>query len=91
MSTVLLCRQHLLQERRDAARRGQFTVKRRPQASKKGAPYSLDHDASEGRILGFFERKPAVVLDPLGVRPILDVDAYKPRRKPVGVYGRERR
>lgn len=38
-----------------------------------------------------FERKAKVELDPLGVRPILDVSAYKPSRKPVGIYGKERR
>lgn len=72
------------QERRDAALRGQFTVKRRPQASAAGGAHPL---AETG---GMFDRKPKVVLDPRAVRPLLNV-ASLPSRKPVGVYGRERR
>lgn len=75
----------------DAARRGQFTVKHRPEAAKEGAPHPLVLQATEGRKRTFFERKPEVVFDPLGVRPMLDVAAYKPSSKSVGVYGRERR
>eukprot|EP00903_Cladosiphon_okamuranus_P013176 g12289.t1 len=72
------------EERRDAALRGQFTVKRRPQAMPPGGAHPL---AETG---GIFDRKPKVVLDPLAVRPLLNV-ASLPSRKPVGVYGRERR
>eukprot|EP00904_Undaria_pinnatifida_P005894 jgi/Undpi1/2434/HiC_scaffold_13.g05815.m1 len=76
------------EERRDAALRGQFTVTRRPQQSAAGGAHPL---AEAGRkSSGMFGRKTTVELDPLAVRPLLNVSAL-PSRKPVGVYGRERR
>lgn len=81
-------RSHHTQERRDAALRGQFTVTRRPQQSAAGGAHPL---AEAGRkSSGMFGRKTTVELDPLAVRPLLNVSAL-PSRKPVGVYGRERR
>lgn len=80
------------QERRDAALRGQFTVKRRPQqgGAAAGGAHPLSEAGRKGSGGGMFDRKPKVVLDPLAVRPLLNV-ASLPSRKPVGVYGRERR
>lgn len=76
------------QERRDAALRGQFTVTRRPQSAAAGGSHPL---AEAGRKSGgMFGRSTKVELDPLAVRPLLNVSAL-PSRKPVGVYGRERR
>ncbi|CAM9761765.1 unnamed protein product, partial [Hapterophycus canaliculatus] len=79
-------------ERRDAALRGQFTVKRRPQqgGAAAGGAHPLAEAGRKGSGGGMFDRKPKVVLDPLAVRPLLNV-ASLPSRKPVGVYGRERR
>ncbi|CAM9136681.1 unnamed protein product [Pylaiella littoralis] len=76
------------EERRDAAVRGKFTVKRRPQSAAAGG--ALHPLAQGGRKNGggMFDRKPQVVLDPRAVRPLLDFAAM-PSRKPVGVYGRE--
>lgn len=76
-----------MQERRNAALRGQFTVKRRPKAAGQGASHPLAGTKKSSRL---FDRKPDVVLDPLAVRPLTNVAALSSRR-PVGVYGRERR
>ncbi|CAM9181900.1 unnamed protein product [Ascophyllum nodosum] len=75
------------EERRNAALRGRFTVKRRPQGAEGAHPLL---EAGRRKSHSIFDKKPQVVVDPLAVRPILNV-ASLPSRKPVGVYGRERR
>ncbi|CBJ30549.1 conserved unknown protein [Ectocarpus siliculosus] len=77
-------------ERRDAALRGQFTVKRRPQEAAAGGAHPMLAEPGGKSSGGIFDRKPKAVLDPLAVRPLVNV-ASLPSRKPVGVYGRERR
>lgn len=84
---LFFCTPPQTQERRDAALRGKFTVKRRPQAAEGAHPLAQASRKSGG----MFDRKPAIVLDPLAVRPLLNTASYKPSRKPVGVFGKERR
>lgn len=91
-SSIIFCRNFFSlspeQERRDAALRGRFTVKRRPQAVEGVHPLVEAGRKSHG----IFDIKPKskVVVDPLAVRPLLNV-ASLPSRKPIGVYAKERR